>query len=86
MDRQARLRAGVARLQEQHPRIAVYDALKRLCDAASCYAATEGVLLFEDSHHLSGAGSVMVARDLLGSIAIAGDIRAEPVPEGAGSP
>ncbi len=68
LQRQAMLRAMVARIQALHPRTQVFDPMAVLCDAERCALEQQGVLTMRDSHHLSARGSALVARQLLRDI------------------
>ena len=66
-DRQRDFREIVGRLQREHPQLQVFDPLLLLCDSRWCYAKRNGMMMYRDNNHLSGAASVMVA-DALGKI------------------
>ena len=55
--RQAELRTIIARLQQAHPGIGVFDPLERFCPNSQCIYTEAGQLLYEDSNHLSHYGS-----------------------------
>jgi peptidoglycan/LPS O-acetylase OafA/YrhL len=55
--RQAELRVIIARLQQAHPDIRVFDPLDRFCPDSQCIYTEAGQLLYEDSNHLSEYGS-----------------------------
>jgi peptidoglycan/LPS O-acetylase OafA/YrhL len=65
LHRQAALRGMLAELSSAHPRIRLYDPVNVLCDDAECHLRAGGTALYRDSHHLSNAGSAVVARDFL---------------------
>ena len=46
------------------PDVATFDPLAYLCDEQYCYAEKQGVLMYNDSMHLSDAGSELVAVEL----------------------
>lgn len=55
--RQAQARVIIARLQQAHPNILVFDPLERFCPGSLCPYVEAGHLLYEDSNHLSHYGS-----------------------------
>jgi hypothetical protein len=63
--RQRGLRRVVARLKEDLPAIEIFDPLPTLCSKGDCVPVRDGEALYQDSHHLSGRGSRLVARALL---------------------
>jgi hypothetical protein len=62
--RQRTYRLLVARLQQEHPQLAVFDPLPILCDERWCYAKRNGVLLYNGDNHLSADGSRIVSEQL----------------------
>jgi peptidoglycan/LPS O-acetylase OafA/YrhL len=62
--RQGTYRRVVARLQREHPRLAVFDPLPLLCDERWCYAKRNGVLMYAGDNHLSADGSRIVSERL----------------------
>jgi hypothetical protein len=62
--RQAELRVIMAKLQQAHPGIRVFDPLERFCPDAQCIYTEAGQLLYEDSNHLSHYGSDRYAEAL----------------------
>jgi lysophospholipase L1-like esterase len=55
--RQAELRVIIAKLQQAHPGIRVFDPLERFCPNSRCIYVEAGHVLYEDSNHLSHYGS-----------------------------
>jgi peptidoglycan/LPS O-acetylase OafA/YrhL len=62
--RQRTYRRVVARLQREHPGLAVFDPLPLLCDEQWCYAKRDGVLMYNGDNHLSVDGSRIVSERL----------------------
>jgi SGNH domain (fused to AT3 domains) len=62
--RQAKLRVIMAKLQQAHPDIRVFDPLERFCLNSQCIYTEAGQLLYEDSNHLSHYGSDRYAEAL----------------------
>jgi hypothetical protein len=62
--RQAKLRVLIAKLQQAHPDIRVFDPLERFCPDSQCIYTEAGQLLYEDSNHLSHYGSDRYAEAL----------------------
>jgi peptidoglycan/LPS O-acetylase OafA/YrhL len=52
------------RALKDFPDVAIFDTMAYLCDEQYCYAEKRGVLLYNDSMHLSNAGSELVAVEL----------------------
>jgi hypothetical protein len=63
--RQAALRTMLMRLAAEQPGMLLYDTTEVLCDQSICKFETATNLLYRDSHHLSRAGSIAVAKHLL---------------------
>jgi hypothetical protein len=63
-ERQRTYRSIVRSLQQENPRLQVFDPLPLLCDDTWCYAKRNGVLLYKGDNHLSVDGSRMVAKRL----------------------
>jgi hypothetical protein len=61
MARQADYRAIIARIAADTPGLKVFDPLPVLCDATQCPMIRDKQLLYRDSHHLTLAGSALVA-------------------------
>jgi hypothetical protein len=57
-------RGVIARLQHEHPQLAVFDPLPLLCDRGWCYAKRNGLVLYRDHDHLTADGSALVAGGL----------------------
>ena len=65
MDRQLVLRTMIDGIQRRHPSVLVYDPIKLFCGIDTCRYEVDGTVLYRDSHHLSEAGSVYLARHFL---------------------
>ena len=62
--RQASYRRIVHAVSSRLPDVRIFDPMQTLCDAQWCYATIDGKILYEDSNHLSDAGSEFVAERL----------------------
>ena len=46
------------------PNLQFYDPSLKICDDSVCHTVLDGVLMYSDSHHISGSGSLMYYDDL----------------------
>jgi peptidoglycan/LPS O-acetylase OafA/YrhL len=63
--RQRDLRVMLADIKRLHPEVRVFDPLDIFCNADTCSAIRDGMLLYYDSHHLSDRGSDELAISFL---------------------
>lgn len=65
VERRSEADAAIAAAREAVPQMRLVDPLPALCDEKLCYAVRDGVSLYRDFHHLSGAGADRLVPDLL---------------------
>ncbi len=58
--RQQSYRQAMEQVLLRHPKVAVHDPMRVLCDAASCRASASGKILYRDDDHLSLDGAALV--------------------------
>jgi hypothetical protein len=75
--RQGGLRTIVTQLQQEFPRIGVFDPLPLFCGENGCDPVRDDFSFYQDSHHLSVRGSEKVARALVAMINASPDNGAE---------
>jgi peptidoglycan/LPS O-acetylase OafA/YrhL len=63
--RQASYVGVIERIRSRHPELSVVRSLDVLCVGGGCPAERDGVLLYDDSHHLSAGGAFLVAEELI---------------------
>jgi hypothetical protein len=63
-ERQRTYRSVVQRLQNEFPRLAVFDPIPLLCDSAWCYTKRNGLVMYSGDNHLGPDGSRIVAKQL----------------------
>ena len=52
------------RVLADYPQVVVFDAAAHLCDERWCWVSRDGKMLYTDPHHLSVAGSRLLAGPL----------------------
>lgn len=57
LKRQSGYRKAVASVLSRYPQVKTFDPMQSLCDDQLCYAVKNGILLYEDHHHLSAEGA-----------------------------
>ena len=65
LDSQTNLRILLNKLVTAHSKVRLYDPFNLFCDKESCNFENDGVLLYQDSDHLSLRGSKFLAKDFL---------------------
>jgi hypothetical protein len=80
-ERQRNYRSVVRRLQDEYPRLAVFDPIPLLCDSAWCYTKRNGLVMYSGDNHLGADGSRLVAQQL-GAVLFESGQEAPRVPSG----
>lgn len=65
MERQARYRGLLDRLNARFPSLRIFDPAQLFCDNSRCFYTRGETILYRDSHHLSQDGSAAYARQFL---------------------
>jgi hypothetical protein len=65
VERRSAADAAIAAARQAVPQMRLVDPMPALCDQALCYAVRDGIGLYRDFHHLSGAGADRLVPDLL---------------------
>jgi peptidoglycan/LPS O-acetylase OafA/YrhL len=65
VERRSEADAAIAAARQAVPQMRLVDPLPPLCDQTLCYAVRDGIGLYSDFHHLSGAGADRLVPDLL---------------------
>jgi hypothetical protein len=63
-ERQRNYRSVVQRLQNEYPRLSVFDPIPLLCDSVWCYTKRNGLVMYRGDNHLGADGSRIVAKQL----------------------